>query len=67
MTTPRHEHSLVLVAGVPWPRYKLIALLAGLVTLLAVAVLTNSAAPAVLAAAAAAGGIGLLLKTLSRD
>jgi hypothetical protein len=56
----------VLVAGVPWPRHKLIGLIAGLVTLLVVAALTTCAAPSVLAAAAVAVVVGLVAKTLSR-
>lgn len=44
----------VSVAGVPWPAYKLIALLAGIATFLVVGVLTMSAAPAVLSAAGVA-------------
>jgi hypothetical protein len=51
MVTVRDE---VLIAGVPWPRYKLVALAVGALVLLVVGVLTTSAAPAVLAAAAAA-------------
>jgi hypothetical protein len=59
MAAPQH----VLVAGVPWPRYKLIAVVAGLAALLIVGVLTSSAAPSVLAAAAVAVVVGLVLKT----
>ncbi|MCV7414230.1 hypothetical protein [Mycolicibacterium litorale] len=44
----------VSVAGVPWPAYKVIALVVGIVAFLVVGVLTMSAAPAVLSAAAAA-------------
>jgi hypothetical protein len=44
----------VLIAGVPWPVYKLVALLVGAIALVAVFVLTASAASAVLTAAAAA-------------
>ena len=43
----------VLIAGVPWPLYKLAALLVGTVVLIAVGIVTASAAPAVLTAAAA--------------
>ena len=43
----------VLIAGVPWPVYKLVALLVGIVVLIAVGVVTASAAPAVLSGAAA--------------
>ena len=47
-STP-HE---VLIAGVPWPTYKLIALLLGVLTLTAILVGTSSADAAVLTAAA---------------
>ena len=57
----------VLVAGIPWPRHKLVALIAGLATLLVVGVLTTSATPSVLTAAAVAVVVGLVAKTLSRD
>ncbi|MCV7235816.1 hypothetical protein [Mycobacterium branderi] len=63
MTAPQP----VLLAGVPWPRYKLVALLAGLVTFTVVGLLTTSAAPSVLAAAAVAVVSGLTFKTLSRN
>jgi len=42
----------VQIAGVPWPRYKLVALLLGLVVFAVVGVVTMSAGPAVLMAAA---------------
>jgi hypothetical protein len=44
----------VSIAGVPWPVYKLIALVVGIAVLVAVGVVTASAGPAVLAGAAAA-------------
>jgi hypothetical protein len=44
----------VLIAGVPWPVYKLVALAVGLVVLIVVGIATASAAPAVLSAAGAA-------------
>ena len=50
--TPRNHD--VLIAGVPWPAYKLIALVSGLLVLLAVAALTASASAAVLSGAAVA-------------
>ena len=43
----------VQIAGVPWPRYKLVALLLGLIVFAVVGVVTMSAGPAVLMAAAA--------------
>ncbi len=52
----------VLIAGVPWPVYKLAALLVGAVVLIAVGAVTASAAPAVLAAAASAAAVGLGLR-----
>ena len=42
----------VSVAGVPWPAYKLIALVVGVLVAAVVAVVTLSAAPAVLSGAA---------------
>lgn len=50
------------IAGVPWPVYKLAALLIGAVVLVAVGVVTTSAAPAVLSAAAAATAVWLGLR-----
>lgn len=46
--------SRVPIAGVPWPLYKLVALGAGLLTLVVVGAVTTSAAPAVLTAATVA-------------
>jgi hypothetical protein len=43
----------VLIAGVPWPLYKLAALVVAGVVLIAVGVVTASAAPAVLTATVA--------------
>ncbi|WP_193047482.1 hypothetical protein [Mycolicibacterium baixiangningiae] len=44
----------VSVAGVPWPAYKVIALIVGIAAFMVVGALTMSAAPAVLSAAGAA-------------
>ncbi|MCX2930183.1 hypothetical protein ORI20_07850 [Mycobacterium sp. CVI_P3] len=41
----------VQIAGVPWPRYKLVALALGLIVFAVVGVATANAAPAVLLAA----------------
>jgi hypothetical protein len=53
----------VRIAGVPWPVYKLVALVVGLLVLLVVGVVTMNPGPAVVAAAAAATvvwlGLGL--------
>ncbi|MDA3637962.1 hypothetical protein [Mycobacterium xenopi] len=71
MTTAQQLRSLVaademLVAGVPWPRYKAVALIAGFATLLLVAVLTASVAPSVLAAAGVSVSVGVVLKALQQ-
>ena len=55
----------VLIAGVPWPLYKLAALLVGTVVLIAVGVVTASAAPAVLTAAAAGTAAWLGLRVVA--
>ena len=52
----------VSIAGVPWPVYKVIALVVGLVVLVAVGAVTTSAGPAVLTAAAAATVVWLGLR-----
>lgn len=52
----------VLIAGVPWPVYKLAALLVGALALVAVGMVTASAAPAVLTAAASATAVWLGLR-----
>ena len=52
----------VPIAGVPWPVYKLVALVIGVVVLIAVGVVTASAAPAVLTAAASATAVWLGLR-----
>ena len=41
----------VSIAGVPWPAYKVVALLLGLIVAVLVAALTTAAAPAVLSGA----------------
>ena len=52
----------VLIAGVPWPVYKLVALVVGVVVLVTVGVVTTSAGTAVLTAAAAATAVWLGLR-----
>lgn len=53
----------VSIAGVPWPTYKVMALLIGLLVFAVVAVATTAAAPAVLSGAGAGAlvwlGLGL--------
>lgn len=48
MTTPAE----VRIAGVPWPTYKLVALVMGLLSLVLIGVITASASAAVLTGAA---------------
>lgn len=55
----------VRVAGVPWPAYKLLALLLGAVVALVVGVTTTTAATAVLAGAAAGTATWLVFKAIS--
>lgn len=61
--------SQVRIAGVPWPVYKLVALIVALIVLAAVGIATASAAPAVLAAAASGTlvwlGLGLVNQSRS--
>jgi uncharacterized membrane protein YqjE len=64
MTTAERPRSHVLVAGVSWPVYKLVALAVGLVTLLVIAAATASAATAVLTAAGAGTAVWLVLGPL---
>lgn len=55
------SESQVSIAGVPWPTYKVIALVVGFFVLVAVGVVTTSAAPAVLSAAASATLVWVVL------
>ena len=56
----------VPIAGVPWPHYKVVALIAGLAVLLVVGIATLSAPPAVLAGAAATTAVWLVLGFIQR-
>ncbi|OBJ50065.1 hypothetical protein [Mycobacterium sp. 1423905.2] len=74
MTTSEHVRSLsaasssdVLIAGVPWPRHKVFAVLVGVASLLVIAAVTASAAPAVLGAAALAVAVGLVLRVFEQS
>jgi hypothetical protein len=49
-----HPAATVSIAGVPWPTYKVVSLLVGLVVFGVVAVATTAAAPAVLSGAGTA-------------
>lgn len=50
-------HTEISVAGVPWPMYKLLALIVGAVVLAVVALVTATAGPAVLTAAGVATAV----------
>jgi hypothetical protein len=65
MTQPVIDSTTVLVAGVPWPRYKVFAVVAGVLTLLVVGAVTASAGPAVLGGAGVAVAVGLVAKILT--
>jgi hypothetical protein len=73
MTTAEHIRSIassntaeVNIAGVPWPRYKVAALLVGLVATLVVGIATINAAPSVLAGAATGTLVWLVLGSIQR-
>ena len=50
----------VQIAGVPWPRYKLVALLLGMIVFAVVGIVTMNAGPAVLLGAAASTVVWLV-------
>ncbi|WP_395311849.1 hypothetical protein V4U86_14340 [Mycobacterium sp. AMU20-3851] len=52
-------HTEINIAGVPWPMYKVVALILGALVLVAVGVLAANLGPAVLTAAAAATAVWL--------
>jgi hypothetical protein len=58
--------SEVMIAGVPWPRYKVVALVVGFVVLAVVGVVTSSAAATVLTAAAVATVVWVVLGIAQR-
>ncbi|CAN5368269.1 hypothetical protein BH10ACT9_BH10ACT9_25020 [soil metagenome] len=64
VVSPKAEIS---VAGVPWPAYKVLALLVGFLVFGVVIVTTVSAGPAVLGGAAAASVVWLGLSLFHRD
>ncbi|MEO6792326.1 MAG: hypothetical protein ABI253_06805 [Mycobacterium sp.] len=64
MFTVERTRQQVLIAGVPWPAYKLAALAVGLVTLLGVGTVTASAGAAVLTAAGLSTAVWLVLGPL---
>jgi hypothetical protein len=65
MTQPVIDSTTVLVAGVPWPRHKVFAVVAGVLTLLLVGAVTASAGPAVLGGTGVAVAVGLVSKILT--
>ncbi|MGH3562473.1 MAG: hypothetical protein ACRDTN_11900 [Mycobacterium sp.] len=68
MTTTTEKHrSQVPIAGVPWPVYKLVALVVALVALVVVGAASGSAATAVLTAAGTGTVVWLLLGPLHRS
>ncbi|AQA05592.1 hypothetical protein BVC93_28070 [Mycobacterium sp. MS1601] len=62
-----HPASEIVVAGVPWPAYKVVALVIGLVVFGVVAVATASASPAVLGGAGVAFVLWHVLGLLQRQ
>jgi hypothetical protein len=67
MTAPIHLPPQVLIAGVPWPVYKLVALAAAAVVLVLVGLLTMTVGPAVVAASATGTVVWLVLGLFHRD
>jgi hypothetical protein len=73
MTTAEHIRSIassntgeVTIAGVPWPRYKVVALVVGIVVTFVVGIATLNPAPAVLAGAAAGTLVWLVFGSIQR-
>lgn len=67
MTAPTRTPGEVLIAGVPWPVYKLVALGVGALILVIVGVSSASVGPAVVAAAASGAVVWLSLSLLHRS
>jgi len=63
-STDAFKSSHVLIAGIPWPRHKLFAIVAGFIALLMVGAVTTSAAPAVLIGAAVAVVVALSVRAV---
>jgi len=61
MATVEHQRQQVAIAGVPWPAYKVVALIIGVLTLVGVGAVTGSAAAAVLTAAGVCTAVWLVL------
>lgn len=67
VTAPTRIPGRVLIAGVPWPLYKLTAIAVGLAALVIVGAATVSVGPAVVAGAAAAAVVWLGLSLFERS
>jgi hypothetical protein len=67
MTAPTRTPREVLIADVPWPVHKLIALAVGLLVLVIVGASTASIGAAVVAAAASSAVVGLGLSLFQRS
>lgn len=59
MTSPARTPGHVLIAGIPWPVYKLVALTVGILVFVVVGVVTTTIGTAVVAGAAAASVVWL--------
>lgn len=71
MTTAEHIRSIAsakttTIAGVPWPLYKVVALIAGLLAAVVVGAVTMTAAPSVLAGAAVGTLVWLVFGSIQR-
>lgn len=64
MTAPTRTPGQVLIAGVPWPVYKLAALAAGVVVLVLVGSVVGTVGPAVVAGSAVTAVIWLAMGLL---
>lgn len=67
MTAPTRPTGQVLIAGVPWPVYKLTAIIVGVLVLAIVGLATTSVGPAVVAAAASSTVVWLGLSLFQRS
>lgn len=67
MTAPTRTPGQVLIAGVPWPVYKLTAIAVGVLVFVVVGMSTAGAGPAVVAAAASSAVVWLGLSLFQRS
>lgn len=61
-----HPGSTVSIAGVPWPAFKVVSLLVGLLVFVVAGLVTTAMAPAVLSAAAVSAVTWLTLGLIGR-